>query len=681
MSIQPQISYQASKTNNTVDTTTTYGEELVLDPTFSSRHPNIEGNIWGRLEVATIAASTLSPAPSIRPVVIFEDAKGLPGILTYLWNAIGGAGVQELFRDQWNTGLVYTFYFDDDINPAFSVDAFDMFTFGQAAPSFSLPRVGVSKLEGDNGGGAGGSGYDGFGAYRYMFAPYNHYCRVELSNSNSTSAGLWAQVSGHRLKSPYSGPKKSLVVTTSSSDALDEFSSLNMQYSPSGDETLRGQVEHAHVRAQTVSGDNAFQEGDVAFYDGWDTNYPVLRTTGMEDFANAAFGVARAQTSSSYFMESRTFNSPGTSHTHNFVNPIDGSTVVSGTGGANAHTHQITINGLVYQTSSANSGASGTTAHTHTVDQGIPAATPVMWPAGSHNMNGVLHYRWFQNDPIFYNDGFQFNWNAGQFGQPNTTPGSVIKAASAVTHHVDKFRSVNFVRLPSPDSAALRAERIWNADLTSVASIPSFFGSSWSTFGSPTISYGSSGASIVKSTTTSAGIGVQIPSTLQPSPALGNNIETACLFYTARGRVTAMQGGDSTLLQMGVNCAANVAPTDGTNGNGIDLNIPSDSNVADAYIEHRYRNSIVNAALVGRGLSMVADAYVTFGVKHDRYTNSAGRYTYYVSYDGEDTWWPIGYSTSSLSTSSRYWNIGIFNGEAVFTDISVYRLPRIQENV
>jgi hypothetical protein len=705
MSVQPQISYNKSDTTSATNTTTSYSDEdVVLDPTFPSRHPNIVKSLYGRTEVGVTVGTSASPQPTNNRTVLFEDAEGLPGVLNYIWNALGGSGLNEVFQSFVGTdsGFQYHFYFDDKTTPAFSVDAFELFTFMGGARAFETPRVGVSKIEGND-----VIDYDGFGAYRYFFAPYRYYCRVEVENANPNNYGIWAQVGGFRLKDEYSGSKKTWTMVINAADAVAQYDLIDAgipslaffkQFNVPVVAPVKGQIESVSARFRIVSGAVAAQEGDIALFSRADNPLPDVRSTGMEDWSNSAFGTARYE-SSDYFAPSVSFDTPGATHTHNFVDPVTGDAIASSTPSAasGAHTHTVLIRGVTYTTDSVSSGGSGTTSHIHTILTGIPAAKPTAWPAGSHNgFGGVMHYRFLQNDPFFFEDGFKARWHVGQFGQPGNETATVDVRLCA-SAWADGWRSQNTNIMPSPGSAALESRRIYDLDFAnkSLATLPSFFGGTWVDFGAVggTITFTNDGMKIEPSPTYASdtkGIAVPMPTTAPTTVhPTGSDIDS-CLLYTATGKIDARllgSGAPLALMNFGVSCRGAVAPLDGTGGNGVVFGLPPSSpggpTEYQGFVEHRYRNTPIQNVLIGKNLDMDS-ADITLAVLVDRRRDYSitDVFYYYYSLPGENTWIPLGWSDSQIAFAAapnqRHITISSFSAVSIWSNFSVYKLPRVR---
>jgi hypothetical protein len=737
MTVQPQIAYSASATTSATNTTSSFSSlEGVLDPSFPSRHPNIVGSLYGRKEVALVDDGTTGGTkPTLRRIVLFEDAEGLPGVLNYLWNALGSNTLGEILQGAGegapiDSGFRYHFYFDDRTRETFSIDLVDFFVWNLNARAYETPRVGISKLTlvdqfpvPNN----GNLGYDGFGAYRYFFAPYKGYCRVEFSNSNSTGHSIWAQVGGHRLTEPYDGPRKTWLFArnTATVSAYDTLTTSveNSGFTRSFASPLKGQIECVSARLRDITSGPFWQEGDVALFSGKNVLIPEVRSTGMEDWSNSAFGAAAYTSTEPEIPQARNFD-VGTyvaaTHTHSFADPTTGdwSTSSAPSGPTNAHTHTVTVRGVTYTTAPAD----GTGVHDHFLPSpGYLAVKTSAFPGGAHTGQGICHYRWLQNDPFFFEDDFKAQWYASQRGQSDTNVGSA-NASVAVSAWVDQSVPPKTFILPDPDTAGLEARKIHHQDFRGATSLNPVFGRSWS--GSSTLGSGvltqsgftANGLRIVRPNDAEVGLWFEAPTheidssrRLVHRNGAGGNTQNTVLFYTtdvAIDQSKSTAGAQDAMAWMSVHTRGGVLWNDGTGGNGINIVLPysqsgnPNQHFVDTinyrgFIESRYRNNVTATDLIGRDFNAFGVGNeITLGCAVDRtndYFNgsfggaSQDYFFWYYKLKGDTHWTALSITNTQLAygagsnVNARHVGLGVRFASATFTNFSVYALPRITE--
>lgn len=735
MTVQPQVAYSASATTNATNTTSSFSTlETVLDPSFPSRHPNIIGTIYGRKEVATlIDANTNANHPTLMRTVIFEDAEGLPGVLNYMWNALGSGTLGEILRGTGegspiDSGIRYHFYFDDRTTETFSIDLVDLFVWNLAARAYETPRVGVSKLalvgpftrfvDAAIGPDVAEGGYDGFGSYRYLFAPYRGYCRIEISNNTGSSHALWSQVGGYRLAEPYDGPRKTWLFARSSqvANAFDTVATSvnNSPFTRSFVSPVKGQIECVSARFRDITFGPFWQEGDVALFSTRNGLFPEVRSTGMEDWSNSAFGTAAYTAGDPEIPQNRLFDTGDyvyATHQHQFGDITTGDWITSSTanGVSGSHTHTVVIRGVTYTTAPAD----GAGVHDHFLPApGLPAVKTTAFPAGSHGGAGVCHYRWLQNDPFFFEDDFRAEWNASQRGQTPDGVAGTANASVAVSAWVDQYVPPKTFLLPNPGTAALEARKIHHQDFRNATALDPVFGRSWSgsgTLGSGVLTqsgFDANGLRIQRPNDPSVGVWFEAPThadngLLVHRNGAGGNTQNTVLFYTTDVAITAHSGTTTleSIAWMSVHTRGGVTWNDVTNGNGIEVRLPHSPTVPDAsyrgVIQARYRNQVTANDLIGRNYNAFGVANrITLGCAVDRsndYFNGSFQgatndyFFWYYRLGNDPRWTPLGITNTQLgygagtSANSRRVGLGVYYATASFANFSVYALPRITE--
>jgi hypothetical protein len=437
--------------------------------------------------------------------------------------------------------------------------------------------------------------------YRYIHAPYKRYVRVEVISSASQDVAMWGHVGVKRLRDPYQGIRKLFRVDSVLSPSVNLFTGHTVSRSDGS----KGQIESVSYGFRLVTnnaGDDNPLEGNAEFFERYDQNRANWQTTGMEDLANGAFGTGA--------FESDTVNT------------------------------------------SAATGA--VTAHTHTV------TTTQQWsyPAGFVNNGGgnAWLYRYFDDDPLYYFDGFKWRFNLGQPGQIVTSQDSganldVFDVAASVSHW---STSTNSGTVPSMGNV------YYNSDSDQFASLTTFGGTQ-----------SISGGVLSSSDNAGHGVGVQLPS--------GVATTGTAYWVEMRGRVIARGGGGgATQLYVGAGGAGNGSggPNDIFDTNCCEL-IVGNALDADVYVQGRSGNSILGGVMASRGEDFVNDKWINLAVQLDSITNGERRYTYYYKLDGDDYWQPVLSSRTKNVTNNRWLTIGGYNSSVQISNVTVRQIEMV----
>ena len=544
----------------------------------------VVGTRMAHAEVQTLKAPANSTATS--RAVLYESWDE-PGVLNYLWFAFGGTGAGTDFT-LWSPNYTIRIYVDDAATPVVNANLRDFFNgFGLGRPHWT-PKVGIVKHDDT-------AGYDGFGVYRYIHAPYKRYVRVEVISSASQDVAMWGHVGVKRLRDPYAGVRKLFRMDNVISTSVNLFTNHTVSRSDGS----KGQIESVSYGYKLVTnnaGDDNPLEGNAEFFERNNQTRANWQTTGMEDLANGAFGAP--------VFESDTINT---------------------------------------------SAASAGTAHTHTV------TTTQQWgyPAGFVNNGGgnAWVYRYFDDDPLYYFDGFKWRFNLGQAGQIVTSQDSganldVFDVSANVSHW---STATNSGTVPSMGNV------YYNSDTDQFASFTTF-GGTQSISGGVLSSSGSGGH----------GMGVQLP--------LGVATTGTAYWVEMRGRIIANSGGGGTQLYVGVGGPSN---TDIIGTNACELFWGSGALETDVYVQARSANTILGGVMATRGEDLVNDKWINLAIQLDSITNGERRFTYYYKLDGDDYWQPLMSSRTNGVTNSRWLTIGGYNSSVQISNVTVRQIEMV----
>lgn len=360
------------------------GEEL--DPASSGPFDVIGSRLY-RSEVQRLRPLNTGGVSGVTSVIAEEYGSG---VVQYIWLAVG-SGTEEGAPQsiaQWSPNLQIQIYVDNATTPVVSCSFRDFFNgFGLGRPH-SLPRVGIARADISAG---------GFGCYRYLFAPYQRYMRIEVLHLSPTfSPTIWAHASVSRLSSPYTGRKKLFRIDSAATvgQPINDPGSIHTVTGPAGS---IGQIESVsfgwRLATNNAGDDNPF-EANTKYWERLNDPRPVYEATGGEDFGNGAFG---------YLVQES----------------IEGTTGPASTG--TAHTHQ------------------------------IRTQWPHAWPAGfvDNGPGNVWTYRYFNEDIIRYFDGFKWEMPIGQVGQyvgagDTGANRDLYDGVLNVYHHVDSYNSIGY---------------------------------------------------------------------------------------------------------------------------------------------------------------------------------------------------------------------------------------------
>jgi hypothetical protein len=567
---------------------TAAGNPLRFDTSHNDA-PGIAGGEVVGTRLARAEVQTLkSPANSTATTrAVLYESWDEPGVINYLWFAFGGTGAGTEFT-KWAPNYTIRIYVDDATTPVVNANLRDFFNgFGLGRPHWT-PKVGIVKHDDT-------AAYDGFGVYRYIHAPYKRYVRVEVISSASADVAMWGHVGVKRLRDPYAGIRKLFRMDTVTADSVNLFTTHTVARS----DDSKGQIEsvsYGYTTTTNNAGDDNPLEGNASFFERYAQSRANWQTTGMEDLANGAFG-----------------------------SPLFESDTVT--------------------TSAASAG----TAHTHTVT----ASQQWGYPAGFVN-NGAGNawlYRYFDDDPLYYFDGFQWQFNLGQAGQIVTTQDSganldVFSLAANVSHW---STATNSGTVPSMGNV------YYNSDSDQFASLATF-GGTQSVSGGVLSSSGSGGH----------GMGVQLPS--------GVAANGTAYWVEIRGRIIANSGGGGTQLYVAAGGPSN---GDIIGTNACELFWGSGALETDVYVQGRSGNTILGGVMVARGEDFVNDKWINLAVQLDSVTNGERRYTYYYKLDGDDYWQPVLSSRTNGVTNSRWMTIGGYNSQVQISNVTVRQIEMV----
>jgi hypothetical protein len=367
-----------------------FGESERLDPV-SAGALDVIGNRLYKGEVQSLERLNKAGVTQMNNIIAEDEG---PGVLNYLWFALGDGGTNGNAIRVWSPPLRIAIYIDDSTTPAIACSFRDFFNGFGLGRGHSLPTVGISRADQASG---------GFGAYRYLFCPYQKYLRVEIQNLDTVNQfATWTHANVTRLSDRYQGRKKLFQLGNTVSENVDIFSpgSIHTVTAPAGTNGLIESVSFGWQLAQDNNGnDNPF-EGNISYYERANDVRPAWETTGGEDFGNGAFGYIEQQGALQ--------------------------TVTTGP-------------------------ASAGTAHTH--DVSFTPSWFLGFPAGFvfNGFGNVWTYRFFQNEILRYFDGFKWIMPIGQVGQyvgtADTDP-SVTRdkynGTLNVFYHADQYPAIRY---------------------------------------------------------------------------------------------------------------------------------------------------------------------------------------------------------------------------------------------
>lgn len=271
---------------------------------------SVIGTLLGRQEVAAAYATGQAPATTDKAKVIVEQ-RGVPGLLDYVWMAYNPAAAQLDAVEQ--NGRIRIFL-DNETTPSVDVSINDFFMYAEQAGPFDAGLVGRT----DRNSGSNLAAYQAApagSAKRYLFAPFQSYCRVEYVNKAATPGNLatWCQAHIAQLAGPASGVAQTYKVF-SNGDTL-EPSLLPPTGDPGGPYTAgvnptvpvtpgqtticdisgsAGQLESVWVAVRTNGNNDAWYEGNFEITIDGAAEAQYL-TTGGEDFFDGGFGLQAVQ--------------------------------------------------------------------------------------------------------------------------------------------------------------------------------------------------------------------------------------------------------------------------------------------------------------------------------------------------------------------------------------------------
>lgn len=224
-----------------------------------------------RQEVALVVPPNVGPS-GVKPKVLAE-VRGEAGILRYVWMALdnGGGGQTSI-----ETTSRIRVYIDDEDTPVVDKLVGEFFGAAAAATVFHTPRFGRTYRS-DYTGGWGNSGY------RYMYAPFKGYMRVEWAvEENSQSPVSWTQVGYSSVAAGGEDPRHLQVETYNNAAAAMGTPFLLCDIEGSG------QLEaiEVHLPDPSTLSSPAWLEGNLQIeVDG----EIVWTSTGGEDWVNGGF--------------------------------------------------------------------------------------------------------------------------------------------------------------------------------------------------------------------------------------------------------------------------------------------------------------------------------------------------------------------------------------------------------
>lgn len=259
--------------------------------------------VMGRQEVAAGVRQAIDPSGD-KPNVIFES-RGEPGVLDYVWLAMSAAAVDPLE----NLGRIRV-YLDDEDTPAVDVSINDFFMSAEQNDTFGTPVVGRTYRVGNL---ATYQGAPATGYYRYLFAPFQGYCRVEYVNRGTVQPALWMQASAVLLSGPITGAAQSYTILTNDTQTAELLPpgvdpagnayavATNPAYAssngvpPANKLTIcsvdgAGVLESVWVAVGGAISGQVWIEANMEIYVDGETR-PSWISTGGEDIFNGAFGV------------------------------------------------------------------------------------------------------------------------------------------------------------------------------------------------------------------------------------------------------------------------------------------------------------------------------------------------------------------------------------------------------
>ncbi len=225
--------------------------------------------LLGRLEAAASYKSSATPAGD-KSNVLFE-ARGEAGILQYIWLTLTAtdAGPMEA------VGYVQVFI-DDEDTPVINLSINDFFQYAPTCDKFSTPLCGRTRRE-------YAAGNYSSGAYRYLWAPFKRYCRVQYINGGIVNASIWGQAGALMLSQPLPDAEQRDYRIYSNEDATHAKQTPLTIVDIAG----AGQLESIWLSVEETSG-NPWLEGNIEIYVDSETR-PSWVSTGGEDLANGAF--------------------------------------------------------------------------------------------------------------------------------------------------------------------------------------------------------------------------------------------------------------------------------------------------------------------------------------------------------------------------------------------------------
>lgn len=557
---------------------TAVGNPLRFDTSHNDA-PGIAGAevIGTRLARSEVQTLKVSNATTGTRAVLYESWDE-PGVMNYIWFAFGGTGAGVEFN-KWAPSYTINIFVDDVSTPVVSnMNLRDFFNGFGLGNGYWTPKVGVSKADDI-------AGYDGFGVYRYLHAPYKQYLRVEIVSAAETNdVSMWAHVGVKRLSDQYAGIRKLFRIDSSSSVDVPLFS--NATVSRSSGKGLIESAFYGYNLTTNNAGDDNPLEGNAEFFERYAQSRGNWITTGAEDFANAAFGSA-----------------------------------------------------LYEQEVGA---ASAGTAHTHAV------TSRWSYPAGfvDNGSGNAWLYRYFDDDPLYYYDGFKFRFNLGQVGQYVTSVDTAnfdrFSLSASVSHWSTE---TNSGVIPQFDSV------YYNSDSDSFASLTSFAGTQ-------SVSNGV----LSSSATGGHGVGVQLPS--------GVAANQTAYWAEITGRIVSNSGGSGTQLY--------VAAGGPSNGNIIGTNAcelfwDSTAPEQDVYVNARSGNSVLSSVMVSRGDDLIGATAETvkLAIYLDSVTNATRTFTYYYQRQGDTFWQPLCSGRTNGVSNQRWLTIGGYNSSVQITNLTV----------
>jgi hypothetical protein len=250
------------------------GTNIVNGSGFPTRLPG-EKAVAYYLEQGVAYASGSSPSGSKQMVI--AEVWDQPGVLSHIWLACsngGGTSGDQAFPE---AGSVIRIFLDNDTTPTISCSLGEFFGYYPLAGTFSTPRIGRT---------ANGSSQD-TAAYRYLWAPFQSYMRVEIENTTSSDVDAVYASARYSLINSFSSVGSSQL-SYQQAQYVNASQALNTPFTAC-DITGVGQLESILIYFNGASsGDVGVLEGNLEFYvDGNST--PSFVASGTEDAFNGGW--------------------------------------------------------------------------------------------------------------------------------------------------------------------------------------------------------------------------------------------------------------------------------------------------------------------------------------------------------------------------------------------------------